>query len=395
MADLSVEFCGVRLRNPLVAAPAGITETAERLKRCEDAGCGAAVIKSYFEYEPARHSPSPRFKVLRHQLGKDRTFALYSFEQANVHGLDEFGEQIALAVEQCEMPIFSSINCNTPDRWEEAARVSEQAGARVIELNVSCPHGTHIMAHSPMLETTQAALEAARRGAPNTPLVPKVTGQLDNPRAVIIGMERAGADGVIMFNRFTGLDIDVDTEQPVMHGGYAGHGGPYSIHYVLRWISETFPDLRIPIASSGGVACGADVAKCILAGATTVQVCTAIVMYGYEVVGRILSEFEAWMDAKGHASPDAIRGSICPLVKGNDDIQRAQDRVAFIDADKCVNCGRCAQVCIYDAARKGEGAHHVDDAACVGCGLCAEICPVGAITMPLLPAPKTFTLGVK
>jgi len=395
MPDLSVNFCGVDLRNPLVAAPAGVTETADRLKRCDDAGCGAGVIKSYFEYEPARHSPTPRFRVLRHQLGRDKTFSLYSFEQANVHGLDEFGEQIRTAVDACDMQIFSSINCNTAERWEEGAQVSEQAGAKAIELNVSCPHGTHIMAHCAMLDTMIDAVRAAKQGAPNTPIIPKVTGQLDNPGAVVRGLADAGADGVVMFNRFTGLDIDIDREEPVMHGGYAGHGGPYSIHYVLRWISEVYPGLSIPIAASGGVTRGSDVAKYILAGATTVQVCTAIVMDGYEVVGKILGEFGEWMDRQGHETLDEFRGAVCPKIKGNDDIERAQDCVAAINAETCVNCGVCSRVCIYSAAVAGDEKHYVDEQKCEGCGLCVELCPVKAIDMIDLPEPRTFELGVK
>lgn len=395
MVDLTTDFCGLKLRNPIVAAPAGITESADRLKRCDDAGCGAAVIKSYFQYEPARHSPSPRFRVLRHQMGRHRTFALYSFEQANVYGLDEFGEQIRTATEQCEMPIFSSINCNTPDRWEESARVSEQAGAKALELNVSCPHGTHIMAHCAMLDTMAEAVEAAKRGAPNTPIIPKVTGQLDNPGGVVRGIAEKGADGVVMFNRFTGLDIDLESETPVMHGGYAGHGGPFSIHYVLRWISETYPGLPIPIAGSGGVTNGGDVAKYILAGATTVQVCTAIVMEGYEVVGKILREFTEWMERQGHSDLAAIRGSVCGKIKGNDDVQREQVCAAEIDAEKCVNCGLCGRVCIYGAAKPAGKVHTVARETCVGCGLCAELCPTSAIAMTDLAEPRGFTLGVK
>lgn len=395
MADLSLSFCGVELRNPIVAAPAGITETADRLKRCDDAGCGAGVIKSYFQYEPARHSPTPRFHVLHHKLGRHRSFALYSFEQANVYGLEEFGEQIRLATESCEMPIFSSINCNTPDRWEEAAAVSAQAGARAIELNVSCPHGTHIMAHSPMLQTMIDAVNAARAGAGDVPVIPKVTGQLDNPAAVVHALAQAGAGGVVMFNRFTGLDIDLETEAPIMHGGYAGHGGPWAIHYVMRWISDVYPTLPIPIAASGGVRSGGDAAKLILCGATIVEVCTAIVMEGYGVVGSILKDLTDWMEARGHKTLADFRGAVCPKIKGNDDIQRAQDRVAEVDGSKCTNCGLCARVCIYDAVSPEGGSHRVHPEACAGCGLCVQMCPVEAIGMRRLPRPIGFQLGVK
>ncbi len=395
MPDLSVDFCGVRLRNPIVAAPAAITETADRLKRCEDAGCGAAVIKSYFEYEPARHSPTPRFRLLRQRLGGMSSFVLYSFEQANVYGLQEFGEQIRLATEQCDMPIFASLNCNTLERWEEGAGVCAQAGAKVIELNVSCPHGTHLMSHAAMLATMLEALAAAKRGAPATPIVPKLTGQLDFPQAVASAMAEAGADGLVMFNRFTGLDIDLDTEEPIMHGGYAGHGGPWAIHYVLRWISEISPTLPIPIAASGGVATGGEAAKCLLAGATTVQVCTAMVLEGYSAATRILRELEDWMARKGHADLAAFRGAVCGKIKGNDEVQREQTCVAEIISDRCINCGLCARVCVYSAAAAGEGAHVICADGCVGCGLCLELCPSRAIRLADLAQPRTFTLGVK
>jgi dihydroorotate dehydrogenase (fumarate) len=164
---------------------------------------------------------------------------------------------------------------------------------------------------------------------------------------------------------------------------------------VLRWITETYPGLPIPIAASGGVSNGGDVAKYLLAGATTVQVCTAIVLEGYQVVGKILEGLVRWMEAKGYQSPDDFRGAVCPKIRSNDEVERRQTCVADIDADKCVNCGLCARVCIYGAAQKSTAKHVVDGDRCVGCGLCAELCPVGAIRMALLPEPRGFTLGVK
>ena len=83
-----------------------------------------------------------------------------------------------------------------------------------------------------------------------------------------------------MFNRMTGLEIDVEAEKPVMHGGYAGHGGPWVIQYPLRWISEISPWVKIDVSASGGVSTGEDVVKYLLCGATTVQTVTAIVLSG-------------------------------------------------------------------------------------------------------------------
>lgn len=392
--NLTVNTLGLTFRNPIIAAAAGTTETADRLKRCEDAGCGAAIIKSYFQYEPARHSPTPRFTVIRDGLGRDKSFCLYSFEQANVYGLEEFAEQIRRAKESCEIPIFASLNCVTEERWDEAARLVEQAGADAIELNVSCPHGVHIMSHADMMAEMTRALRAVKE-AVAIPAVPKMSPQLSQPRAVALALAEAGADGVTMFNRFTGLDIDLDTEQPIMHGGYAGHGGPWSIHYVLRWITDVSPALPVPILASGGVSDGGDVAKLILAGATLVQTCTAIVMQGYPVVGKLLAGLTEFMEKKGYETLDDFRGAVCARIKGNDDIDRVKRLVAEVQADRCIKCGLCARVCIYGAPTEEKQAYHIPPEACDGCGLCEQLCPSQAISMQPLAEPRTFTLGVK
>lgn len=394
MVDLTTDFCGLKLRNPLVAAAAGITETADRMKRCEDAGIGAAIIKSYFQYEPARHSPTPRFAVIRDHLGRDKSFTLYSFEQANVYGLERFAEEIATAKAQCTIPIIASLNCVTEERWDEGARLVTQAGADAIELNVSCPHGVHIMSHADMMAEMTKAVRVVKQ-ATHLPAIPKMSPQLSQPGAVAHGLVEAGANAVTMFNRFTGLDIDLDAEAPIMHGGYAGHGGPWALHYVLRWISDVSPGLPVPIMSSGGVSDGGDVAKLILAGAQVVQTCTAIVMQGYEVIGKLLAGLTGFMEAKGYSTCADFRGRICERIKSNDEIDRVKRMVAEVEAAKCINCGLCGRVCIYGAPAAGEGHYSILEATCDGCGLCEQLCPVQAISMRPLAAPRTFSLGEK
>lgn len=394
MVDLTTEFCGLKLRNPLVAAAAGITETADRLRRCEDHGIGAAIIKSYFQYEPARHSPTPRFSVIRDHLGRDKSFTLYSFEQANIYGLERFAEEIHRAKQLCEIPIIASLNCITEDRWDEGARLVTAAGADAIELNVSCPHGVHIMSHADMMAEMTKAVRTVK-AATHIPAIPKMSPQLSQPGAVAHGLAEAGADAVTMFNRFTGLDIDLADEEPIMHGGYAGHGGPWALQYVLRWISDVSPGLPIPIMSSGGVSDGNDVAKLLLVGAQVVQTCTAIVMQGYEVIGKLQAGLTEFMEAKGYATCDDFRGKVCGRIKGNDDVDRVKRLVAEIDVAKCINCGLCDRVCIYDAPVACPGHYEISEEPCDGCGLCQQLCPVQAIAMRPLAEPRTFELGEK
>ncbi len=383
--ELPVAYCGLRLRNPLVVAPAAITETADHIKRCEDAGAAAAVMKSYFEFEPARRHATPRFRIIRHRAGIMSSAVLYSYEQASVFDLDRYCEEIRRAKEACDIPVFASLNCNTEKHWAEACRAVEQAGADGIELNVSCPHGTHLMGGADIISEKLRALAIAK-AAVDIPIVVKMTPQLERPDLVARRLQSAGADAVVMFNRFTGLDIDLDSQRPIMHGGYAGHGGPWALHYVLRWLTATYPHLSIPIAASGGVMDGDGAAKLVLAGATVVQVCSAVVVDGYQAIGRILRGLADYLDRCG-ADLDAIRGIVCDRIVDAKDVDRRNRFFAQIDAGRCTACGRCQTVCVYGAVRAEGDKFAVDPDVCDGCGLCAELCPAGAIELAARPQP--------
>ena len=383
--DLSTNYCGLQLPNPVIIAPAAVTETAEHIKKCEDAGAAAAVMKSYFEFEPARRHATPRFRVIR-SAGSMATGVLYSFEQASVFDLDRYCEEIRRARQCCSLAVLASLNCHTDDHWREASAAVEQAGAQGIELNCSCPHGTHIMQGQDIVDAMVGALTIARE-ATSLPLIPKITPQLARPDQAAIRLQEAGADAVVMFNRFTGLDLDLQTQRPLLHGGYAGHGGPWAIHYVLRWITATYPHLAIPIAASGGAFDAAGVAKMLLAGATAVQVCSAVVVVGYGAITHILGGLREYLEGHGHAGVDEIRGLVCDRILSLDAIDRRNRHFALVDEERCTGCGLCGRVCIYGAVGEGAGVARIDAAVCDGCGLCAELCPADAITMEERPTP--------
>ncbi|PJB67786.1 MAG: hypothetical protein CO096_15540 [Armatimonadetes bacterium CG_4_9_14_3_um_filter_66_14] len=329
MVDLKTTFAGLELDTPLVVASAGITETVERLRKCQQHGAGAAVMKSWFEEEVSRKSPTPRFTVLRHDLGGEDTFTLMSYEQASEWDIERYAEEVRRAKAELSLKIIPSINGLTDEGWVAAAKAFEAAGADALELNTSCPHGSITFRGGAVEETIFHTVELVRE-AVSCPVIAKLSPMLTAPLTVAKRLEDLGVQGVTMFNRFTGLDIDPETEAPVLHGGYGGHGGPWSIQYPLRWISEVSPKLSLDIAASGGVANGVDVVKYLLAGATVVQTCTAVVMNGYPILRQLLDELTEWMAHKGYARVDEFRGKATSRIVGTYQVDRRHKAEAYI-----------------------------------------------------------------
>lgn len=379
MPNLSTQYVGLTLRNPIVVSSAGITETVQRMKRAQEAGAGAVVMKGLSEEELTRKSPTPRFKILRQRLGKLRSFTLYSYEQSSVFDPDQYAQEVSKAKEALEIPVIASISCTTDQVWIEYSQLMERAGADALEVNPSCPHGPQVLSDTNLVEELARVTEMVK-GAVSIPVIPKMTGQLANPDSAARKVEAAGADGVVMFNRFTGLEIDLEQERPIMHGAYAGHGGPWTLQYTLRWISQASPQLQIPIAASGGIVSSADVAKVILAGAQVAEICSAIVMEGYGIIGRIVDGLGRFMEGKGYQDLSQFRGKVCNRILTTQQVEREQRVKAHIDSGLCNACRVCYRVCIYDAVEPGEK-HYAINEKCVGCGLCEQLCPQEAITM--------------
>jgi dihydroorotate dehydrogenase (fumarate) len=203
---------------------------------------------------------------------------------------------------------------------------------------------------------------------------------MSDPAVVARLAQEAGADAVTMFSRFPGLDIDVDKEEAVLHGGTAGHGGPWAIHYALYWINLVHPGLSIPISGCGGVLNGEDVVKYVLAGSTTIQTAMAIIMQGYEVIDRLNRELGEWMDRHGYATLGDFRGAVNRKVKTMAQVAREKTVRARIDEAKCNGCGLCERVCIYFAIGHDGKTYRVGE-KCDGCGLCPQLCPQNCIAM--------------
>lgn len=385
MADLSVEYMGLRLKSPVIAASASTTQTAEKIARLEEAGAAAAVMKTLFEIEVTRRSPSPRFRLIPRKLGPWESVTLYSFEQASPFGPEEYAREVEKTKGLCSIPVIASIGCVTDRAWTDYARCVEQAGADALELNISCPHGPQVLSGADMEEEMEQVLRLVK-GAVSIPVAVKLTGQLTSPLAVAKRLEKTGANALVLFNRFTGLDIDLETEAPIMHGSYAGHGGPWSLHFVLRWVCQIWPQVKIPLAATGGVTSGEDVAKCILCGATAIEVCTAFLLLGRRALTEIVKGFEEWMERKGYRRVEELKGKAASRVLSLYEVDRRPKFFSRIEEEKCIGCGHCAEVCPQRAiSLSPKATATVNPERCDGCHLCGEVCPKGAVL--LFPRP--------
>lgn len=334
MISLYTIYVGLELKSPIIVGSAGITETVERMRKAQDNGAGAVIMKSLFEEEVSRVSPTPRFRIIHHPMGDKNTFSLYSYEQASEWGPERYAEEISRAKKELEIPIIASINCITEKGWTSYARMVEEANADALEINLSCPHGS-IMFRGGDVEQNLLNTAKLVRKSVSLPVIAKLGPQLTSPLQMVKKIKTLGINGVTLFNRLTGIEIDINEEKPVMHQGYAGHGGPWSIQYPLRWISEISPQVKIDISGSGGVSTSEDVIKYLLAGATTVQTVTAVILNGYEIIKEINRGLKEYMSKKGYDRIEDFRGRVCSRIRGTYEIERTHYLKASIN-DKLV-----------------------------------------------------------
>jgi len=334
VVNLGTVYVGLKLRSPLIAGSAAITETVERMRKAQDNGAGAVVMKSLFEEEISRTSPTPRFKLIHHPMRDKNTFSLYSYEQGSEWEPERYAEEISKAKKELEIPIIASINCITEKGWISYAKMMEEAGADALEVNLSCPHGSITFRGEEVEKSILNTVKLVRESV-SLPIIAKLSPQLTSPLQMVKKIEVSGINGVTIFNRLTGIEIDIDEEKPVMHQGYAGHGGPWSIQYPLRWISEISPQVKIDISGSGGVSTAEDVIKYLLAGATTVQMVTAIFLNGYGIIKEINDGLKKYMNKKRYERIEDFRGKVCSRIKGTYEIKRTHYLKAKIN-DKLI-----------------------------------------------------------
>jgi dihydroorotate dehydrogenase (fumarate) len=320
--SLSTTFLGLTLQSPVLIASGPASHDVNQVRLAEEQKAGAIVLKTACsnKFAHMRSWPRPRYKLLdwdKQIEGRSKMFSLYSYEQGYSGTLDDYWEFIRISKEHATIPVIGSIFADEAKDWIEMATHIEQCGADAIELDISSPHRPGSLA----FETTFVAAIKGVVGAVKIPVLVKLGPGPEVLPQCLIAQEN-GASAVTLCNRLRGFDVDIESRRPILHGYFAGIGGPWAKYYTMRHVAEAAQAITIPISATGGVLSGEDVIKYVLLGATTVQILSVIMINGWDSVKRINGEIEEYLQRKGVLSLEQIRGEALRSMTSPDEIVR-------------------------------------------------------------------------
>jgi dihydroorotate dehydrogenase (fumarate) len=301
MIDLTTRYAGLTLRNPLIVSSSGLTDNPDKIKKLEDAGAGAVVLKSLFE-EQINYEAIDLTKHTDYPQAED-----YLNYYVRNNSVDQYLKLIEDVRKSVSIPVIASINCISSTEWVEFSRKIEKAGAHALELNVYfLPVDKDTPART--YEDIYLKLAATIRKLINIPIIFKLGQNFTNPVNLIDQLYNRGISAVVLFNRFYSPDINIDERKVVASEVFSS---PTEIRNSLRWIAivSHFVE-KIDVAASTGVHDGKAVIKQILAGASAVQICSVIYKKGPAYIREILARMEEWMTRNGFSSPDQFRGKM-------------------------------------------------------------------------------------
>lgn len=416
MADLRTDFAGIQSPNPFWLASGPPTNTYGQVARAFDAGWGGAVWKTIGE--PIINVFSRYGSV---DLGATRMMGFNNIELITDRPLEDNLKEIAEVKRNYpKHAVIASLMVESKrEAWHELVKRTQDTGADGIELNFGCPHGMSERgmgaAVGQVPDYTCQIVEWVKQVA-TIPVIVKLTPNVTDITYIARAAVKGGADALSLINTVNSIvGVDLETFSPFpsvagksSHGGYCGPAvKPIALHLVSAVAND--PAVRLPISAIGGVATWRDAAEFTALGAGTIQVCTAVMHYGFRIIEDLVDGLATWMDERGHKTLADIRGRALPNVVKWEDLDLNYHLVAEIDQAKCIECELCWTACedgAHQAIRRhprGNGGPVVEiiEEACVGCNLCSQVCPVqGCITMRPVPnaSPattwKTYAAGM-
>lgn len=298
---MKTQYAGLTLRNPLIVGSSGLTNNAERNKEFEKAGAGAIVLKSLFEEQIEMQSDT----LMQESDYPEAADYIRGYVKANQ--VNDYLNLIKKTKELCSIPVIASINCYKADVWIDFAHQIELAGADALELNVFFME-TNTDGDPNEIRDLYVNIIRKVKETVSIPVIMKIGKSFNNIPALVNTLRVNGADAVVLFNRFYQPDIDINNMQIVSGNVFSSHS---DLSDTIRWtaiVAGKIPEINI--ACSTGVHDWEDVIKCLLAGATAVQMCSAIYTHGAEIISQVLTCMEEWMHQAHYRSISEFRGKL-------------------------------------------------------------------------------------
>lgn len=392
--DLSIDFLGVHFENPFCLSSSPVGNCYDMCKKAYDTGWGGIVFKTIGPKHFLIDEVSPRFDV----LNKEGTpfIGFKNMEQIAEHPLEEnLADVRRLKKEYPNKVLIASIMGTNEEDWVELARLVTEAGADMIEMNLSCPQMTsHAMGSDVGAnpELCKKYCAAVKRGS-KLPMMAKMTPNIMDMVPVAKACLEGGADGIATINTVksvANIDLDRKIGMPIVNGksSISGYSGKAVKPIALRFLQQlrTGEGLsNLPISGIGGIETWEDAAEFILLGASTLQVTTGIMQYGYRIVKDMKNGLMYYMEDQGVEHLKDLVGLANKNIIPAEELDRDYKVYPKINEDTCIGCGRCYISC-YDGAHQAmiwdeeNRRPSCDKDKCVGCHLCALVCPVNAIT---------------
>jgi len=304
--DLRSTYLGLELDHPIVASASPLSRDFDGIRRLEDAGAAAIVMPSVYEEEIEAEDAAFATLMERGSLAQPEAANYFPNASWSVGSLEGRLETVRRAGEACAVPIIASLNGSTPAGWVEFAHELEAAGAAAIELNLyAVPSDTTASGEA----VEQRWLETVRsvRNAVALPLAVKLGPWLSSPGHFAAKLVEAGADGLVIFNRFYEPDIDLATLLP-KHDLQLSQ--PYEIRQPLLWIALLARRTTASLAATSGVETQEEVVKYLLGGADVVMTTSSLLRHGPEHIGILRRGLEEWMAGRGFATIGDLRGRL-------------------------------------------------------------------------------------
>ncbi len=386
--DLSVNFAGLSLNNPLLVAAGPLITSVQRAKKAEKAGAGAIVTKLIVNV-----SPETKWMVLERPryIWNSKYKAVIDVTEARL-SLQQGMDLVRKLKKEVRIPVIGnimdrSVNLPNLEGWLRVANAIEEAGADMLELNVSCEHIVRLLGHHSNL--VPAIVKTIAKNS-SVPISVKIPPSLDPERIIQFAKacKDSGGDAITAINggpAIFGVDIEHAGRPSYEHINVkkaqyldVAAMGPY-LKPISLWVVATITaNVDIQVSGVGGIMDWRDAVEMLMLGANNIQVCTALIVHGFGLLQKMTEGLNSFMRNNGYETIEAFRGAALKYFGGNVEVLPIKVKVL---SEKCTGCGVCANFGSCDAISMGDKVAQVDIDKCSGCALCIQFCPAKAIVV--------------